>query len=155
MNKQEISELVNAAMNLDNEIAKKKDELKSMKAMLAWEATLRYEDGEAQPGTSVTFEGIAGEVARVNFPSPALKSSIPYQGKLMEKITRLCDVQPGCFKELFIPVESVIPVEGFRDVARKELSPAGARKLIELCETKSAPRVSFETKDQSDPVLVG
>jgi hypothetical protein len=40
------------------------------------------------------------------------------------------------------------PVENFRDEAKALLAKAEANKLIKLCQTESAPRVSFETTER-------
>lgn len=54
---------------------------------------------------------------------------------------------------LFIPTISFKPVENFRDEARALLAKGEANKLIKLCRTESAPRVSFETAERGAAVV--
>ncbi len=82
----------------------------------------------------------------VNFPAPSLKSKIEGEGKAIEKIKQLVG---AVFSRLFIPAISFKPVEKFRDEARALLPKTDATKLIKLCQTESAPRVSFETAERT------
>jgi hypothetical protein len=52
------------------------------------------------------------------------------------------------FCRLFIPTSTFKLVENFRDEARALLAKGEANKLIKLCQTESAPRVSFETTER-------
>ena len=67
----------------------------------------------------------------------------------IEKIKQLAG---AVFSRLFIPTISFKPVEKFRDEAKALLAKAEANKLIKLCQTESAPRVSFETTERSAAV---
>ncbi len=58
----------------------------------------------------------------------------------MEKIRQLAGT---VFSRLFIPTISLKPVENFREEAMALLAKTEANKLIKLCQTESAPRVSF------------
>jgi hypothetical protein len=58
-------------------------------------------------------------------------------------------VAGAVFSRLFIPTISFKPVENFRDEAKALLAKAEANKLIKLCQTDSAPRVSFETAERN------
>ena len=80
------------------------------------------------------------------FPAPPLKSKIDGEGKPIEKVKQLAG---AVFSRLFTPTISFKPVENFRDEARALLAKAEANKLIKLCQTESAPRVSFETTERS------
>ena len=93
-----------------------------------------------------TAEGNGGCIARVNFPAPSLKSKIEGEGKAIEKIKQLAG---AVFCRLFIPTIRFKPVEDFRDEAKTLLAKAEANKLIKLCQTDSAPRVSFETTERN------
>ena len=48
-----------------------------------------------------------------------------------------------------MPTISYKPVENFRTEAAALLPKAEANKLIKLCQTDSAPRVSFETTERA------
>ena len=76
----------------------------------------------------------------------SLKSKIKGDGKPVEKIKQLAGT---AFSRLFIPTINLKPVENFRDEAKALLAKTEANKLIELCQTESAPRVSFETAERS------
>ena len=71
------------------------------------------------------------------------------QSPCIEKIKQLAG---AVFSRLFIPTISFKPVEKFRDEAKALLAKAEANKLIKLCQTESAPRVSFETTERSAAV---
>ena len=90
-------------------------------------------------------EGNDGCIARVNFPAPSLKSKIDGEGKPSEKIKQLAGT---VFSRLFIPTITFKPVENFRDEAKALLAKGEANKLIKLCQTEIAPRVSFETAER-------
>jgi hypothetical protein len=52
------------------------------------------------------------------------------------------------FTHLFVSTTSYRPVEKFREEAGASLPKADANKLIKLCQSASAPRVSFETTER-------
>jgi hypothetical protein len=52
-----------------------------------------------------------------------------------------------CVDRLFESVYYLRPVAEFREEVSQALPKRDARHLIELCETKCAPRVSFETAE--------
>jgi hypothetical protein len=139
--------LVTEAVSLDREINEKAERLKELKAALAAEAQTR--EAELAPtdggGTRWTAEGSDGCIARVNFPAPSLKGRIDAEGKTITKIKQLTG---SVFSRLFITTLSYKPVEGFRNEAAALLPKAEANKLIELCQSASAPRVSFETAER-------
>ncbi len=143
-----LQNLVTEAVSLDREISEQTDRLKELKAKLV-EAAREHED-ELVPtdggGLRWTAEGNDGCIARVNFPAPSLKSKIDGEGKPIEKIKQLAG---ALFSRLFIPTISFKPVENFRDESRALLAKADANKLIKLCQTESAPRVSFETTERA------
>lgn len=143
-----IQNLVTEAVSLDREISDQTERLKEIKAQLV-EAARERED-ELIPteggGLRWTAEGNDGCIARVNFPAPSLKSKIEAEGKPIEKIKQLAG---ALFSRLFIPTISFKPVENFRDEARALLAKAEATRLIKLCQSESAPRVSFETAERS------
>jgi hypothetical protein len=142
-----LQNLVTEAVSLDREISEQTERLKEIKALLV-EAARDSED-ELVPsergGLRWTAEGNDGCIARVNFPAPSLKSKIDGEGKAIEKIKQLAG---AVFSRLFIPTITFKPVENFRDEARALLAKTEANKLIKLCQSESAPRVSFETSER-------
>jgi hypothetical protein len=146
MNDTKLRTLVDEAVNLDREITEKQDRLKEIKSTLVNEAESREDDLQpiGEDGRGITFAGHEGCVARVCFPSPALKSKIngetPAGAKVIERLGRFKD-------ELLTPVLSYEPVSDFRERCRALFQPREAAKIIAACEGKSSPRVSFETKE--------
>ena len=143
-----IQNLVTEAVSLDREISEQTDRLKELKAKLV--ETAREHEDELTPtdggGLRWTAQGNDGCIARVNFPAPSLKSKIEGEGKAIERIKQLAG---AVFSRLFVPTISFKPVENFRDEAKALLVKADGNKLIKLCQTESAPRVSFETAERS------
>ena len=75
--------------------------------------------------------------------SPTAK--IDEEGKVIERIKNLAG---GVFTHLFVPTMSYRPIEKFREEAGTLLPKADANRLIKLCQSASAPRVSFETTER-------
>lgn len=142
-----LKNLVTEAVSLDREINEKADRLKELKLALVVEARSREDELALTDGggTRWTAEGSDGCIARVNFPAPTLKGKIDGEGKAIEKIKQLAG---SVFNRLFTPAISYKPVEGFREEAATLLPKADAKKLIKLCQSASAPRVSFETTER-------
>jgi hypothetical protein len=141
-----LKNLVTEAVSLDREINEKANQLKELKAQLVAEA--RGREGELARtdggGTRWTAEGSDGSIARVNFPAPTLKSKVDGEGKLIEKIKNLAGIR---FGRLFIPTIGYELADSFREDAATLLPKGEANKLIRLCQSASAPRVSFETAE--------
>jgi hypothetical protein len=148
MNETKLRQLVAEAVSLDREISLQQDRLKEMKATLVTEAQSRIDEaaGTEGGGKAITFQGLNGDVARVNIPGPALKSKIDSEGKAVEKIKTAAGKH---FESLFVPSVVYVPIESFRAEAATLLGSAAPR-LIKLCETESRPRVCFETKETSN-----
>jgi hypothetical protein len=142
-----LKSLVTEAVSLDREINEKSDRLKELKAELAAEARSRESELASTDGGGRrwTAEGSDGCVARVTFPAPTLKAKLDQEGKVIEKIKTLAG---AAFTSLFVPTTSYRPVERFREEAAALLPKADANKLIKLCQSASAPRVSFETTER-------
>ncbi len=142
-----LKNLVTEAVSLDREINEQTERLKELKSALVAEARSREDELAATDGggTRWTAEGSDGCIARVNFPAPTLKGKIDGEGKAIEKIKGLAG---SVFNRLFTPAISYKPVEGFRAEAVTLLPKADAKKLIKLCQSASAPRVSFETTER-------
>ena len=145
MRNDKLKELVAEAIALDRLISEDTARLKEIKAALITEANAREEDHTetAGGGSSWTAEDAVGNIARVTFPSPALKGSIDGEGKTIEKVREAAGT---FFPTLFNQAPKYVPVENFRPLAESFLG-AKAAKLIKLCESKSSPSVSFETKE--------
>jgi hypothetical protein len=143
MNEPELQSLVDNAVALHREIARKTEQLKAIKADLVKEARrhpkalVATENG----GKRWTTKGSDGCIARVNFPAAALLSEIKAQSDLAKQ---LHDIAGDKFDRLFTTVTSYQPAEDFRSEAVAILPESKAEALVALCENESAPRVSFE-----------
>ena len=138
-----LANLVTHAVSLDREIAEKSQLLKKLKADLVLEASIRKAEHQSTDsgGASWIAEGADGCVARIAFPAPSLKASIQSDGHALQKVKAAAG---ALFNRLFIPTITYKPVTQFREEAENLLG-RDARKLIKLCQSDSAPRVSFET----------
>ena len=142
-----LKNLVTEAVSLDREIKEIADRLKELKAELVTEAQSSESELASTDGGGLrwTAEGSDGCIARVNFPAPTLKAKIDEEGKVIEKVKNLTG---GVFTRLFIPAVSYRPIERFREEATALLPKVDANRLINLCESATAPRVSFETTER-------
>lgn len=142
--------IVTRAVFVDRQIASLQEELKGLKQILT--LTAQDHPADALPtdggGRSWTFAGADGCIARVSCPAPTLRDKIAGIGKTIERIQQAAG---KAFPRLFEQIPAYRPVQGFRDAAIAALGPVSGRKLIKLCSSESAPRVSFETKDQPEP----
>jgi hypothetical protein len=147
-----LKNLVTEAVSLDREINDKADRLKELKATLTAEAQRRT--AELLPtdggGSRWIAEGRDGCIVRVNFPAPTLKAKIDGEGQTVAKIRQLAGT---VFSLLFLPAVSYKPVSNFRAEATSLLPKGEASKLIKLCESATAPRVSFETTERATVVV--
>ncbi len=146
MTDQKLRLLIGQAVRLDRAIARLQDKLKMLKAQITAEADTRAD--EAVPtdggGTSITFEGSGGCIARVTESGRPLKAALKADDKNFSKIKEACG---AFFTRLFLPEIVHKPVEKFREQARELLGETEGRKLIRLCEGKGKTSVAFETKD--------
>ncbi len=140
----QVKRLVNEAVLLHRDIAIRTERLKMLKANLIREA--RRHEHEFTPtdngGSRWSVNGNNGCIARVNFPAPALVSHIDSETELFDHVLGLAGES---LDRLFASVYYLRPVAEFREEVVTTLPQAEAAKLIELCQTTSAPRVSFET----------
>lgn len=143
-----LKNLVAEAVVLDRQKAEIDKRLKKIKAQLIAEAEARDEDHVRTDGggSSLRFDGADGCIATVSFPARSLKSSISGVGKTIDQIQKAAG---RFFGQLFVQVPAWKPVVDFRLRADHYLGRA-APKLIKLCETDSAARVSFETADKAE-----
>ena len=140
----QVKRLVNEAVLLHRDIAIRTERLKTLKADLVREA--RRHEHEFTPtengGSRWSVTGNNGCIARVNFPAPALVPLIDSETETFDHVLALAGES---LDRLFASVHFLRPVADFRDEVRAALPTAEAGKLIELCQTTSSPRVSFET----------
>lgn len=116
------------------------------KADLVGEARLHENDFTPtnNGGSRWTATGTDGCIARVNFPAPALMPLINSESETFDQVLALAG---ECVDRLFESVYYLRPVPEFREEVSQALPKRDARQLIELCETKCTPRVSFETAE--------
>ena len=138
-----LKKLVSEAVSLDREINEKSDRLKELNAELVAKALSceKQLTPTVGGGTRWIAGGSDGCVVRVNFPAPTLRTRID-EGEASDKIKQLAG---QAFNRLFVSNISYRSIEKFREEAVVLLRKADANGLIKLCQSVSAPRVSFET----------
>jgi hypothetical protein len=146
MTNAQLKKLVNEAVKLHRHIVAQSERLKIMKSDLVREARLHENDFTPtnNGGSRWTATGTDGCIARVNFPAPALMPLINSDSETFDQVLTLAG---ECVDRLFESVYYLRPVAEFREEVSQALPKRDARQLIELCETKCAPRVSFETSE--------
>jgi hypothetical protein len=146
MTNAQLKKLVNEAVKLHRDIVAQSERLKIMKSDLVREARLHENDFAPtnNGGFRWTATGTDGCIARVNFPAPALMPLINSESESFDQVLALAG---ECVDRLFESVYYLRPVPEFREEVSQALPKRDARQLIELCETKCAPRVSFETAE--------
>ncbi|MFA7256934.1 MAG: hypothetical protein WC047_05110 [Kiritimatiellales bacterium] len=150
MHDAKLQKLVTEAIILDRMIAERSARLKEIKCSLIAEATYRQEECTETEGggKSWTAEDEDGNIARINFPAPALKDKISGIGKTIETIEKICGNK---FPMLFDQAPVWKPKPGhFRKLLDTLLTASEANKVFKLCSTASSPRVSFETKEKPE-----
>jgi hypothetical protein len=147
MTEAKLAKLVSVAIALDRQIESLQTQLKECKEALVTEARSRPEahTPTENGGTSWVAQGEDGAIARVTFPGPSLKSKVDSEARGFDKIKAAAG---RAFDRLFRPVLSYKPVDDFRGQA-SELLGKDAGKLVRLCQSESAPKVGFETKEQA------
>ncbi len=140
----QLRRLVNEAVLLHRDIAIRTDRLKTLKADLVREARQHEHEFTVTDngGSRWSVTGNNACIARVNFSAPALVSHIHSETELFDHVLGLAGES---LDRLFASVHYLRPVAEFREEVAATLPNAEAAKLIELCQTTSAPRVSFET----------
>lgn len=148
MTDQKLRTLIAQAVRLDRGIAQAQDKLKHLKAQIATEADSRAEEATKTEGggSSITFEGAGGCIARVTTAGRTLKAAVKPSDKKFEQIKAAA---AGFFTRLFETEIVHKPTADFRKLAG-ELLGASAGKLIKLCEQKGKTTVSFETKERAE-----
>jgi hypothetical protein len=147
MTNAQLKKLVTEAVALHRDIATQNERLKILKADLIHEARLHPKDSTPTNGggSRWTASGTDGCIARVNFPAPSLLALIDSESETFDNILALAG---ECMDQLFESVYYLRPIANFREEAARALEGREADKLIDLCQTTSPPRVSFETADQ-------
>ena len=136
--------LVNEAVLLHRDIAIRTERLKGLKADLVREA--RRHEHEYTPteggGSRWSVTGNNGCIARVSFPAPALVSHLDSESETFDLVLGLAGES---LDRLFVSKYYLRPIPEFREEVSAALPSVEAGKLIDLCQTTSSPRVSFET----------
>jgi hypothetical protein len=145
-----LKQIVTEAVSLHREIVAQTERLKILKADLVREARLHEIDFTPtnNGGFRWTATGNDGCIARVNFPAPALIPLIDSESETFDQVLTLAG---ECVDRLFESVYFLRPVTDFREEVSQALPKRDGRQLLELCQTKSAPRVSFETAETKTP----
>lgn len=140
----QVKRLVNGAVLLHRDIAIRTERLKTLKADLVREARRHEHDFTPTDngGSRWSVIGNNGCIARVNFPAPALVSHIDSESETFDLVLGLSGES---LDRLFASRYYLRPVAEFRAEVLSALPATEAAKLIELCQTTSSPRVSFET----------
>ena len=147
MTNTQLEELVTKAVTLHREITAQTERLEKFKTELIREAR-RHKSELAltdNGGSRWTAAGTDDCIARVDFPAPALLSLIDCESGTFDHILAFAG---ECMDELFESVHYLRPISNFRERAGRALPGLEADKLIDLCQTKSSPHVSFETAEQ-------
>ncbi|MBV9009118.1 MAG: hypothetical protein JO354_08130 [Verrucomicrobia bacterium] len=146
MTNAQLKNLVTEAVSLHREITEQNERLKTLKASLVREARLHEKEFTTTDngGSRWTASGADGCIARINFPAPAITSLIDSESETFDQVIALAG---ECVDRLFESVYFLRPVADFREETRDALSARDARQLIEICQTKASPRVSFETAE--------
>ena len=149
MTNTQLKELVTKAVTLHRDIAAQNERLKKFKAELIREARRHKTDLTLTEsgGSRWTACGTDGCVARVNFPAPALLSLIDSESETFDSILSLAG---ECMDQLFQSAYYLRPIADFREEAARALNGREADQLIDLCQTTSSPRVSFETTENKN-----
>lgn len=142
----QLKTLVTEAVTLHRNIAAQTERLKKFKSDLIREARRHKTDFTLTDGggSRWTVSGADGCIARVNFPAPSLLSLIDSENETFDNVLALAG---DCIDQLFESVYYLRPVADFREEASHALPGREADSLIDLCQTTSSPRVSFETAE--------
>ncbi len=146
MTNAQLQNLVTEAVSLHREITEQNERLKVLKTDLIREARLHEREFTTTDngGSRWTAAGTDGCIARINFPAPAIMSLIDSESETFDNVIALAG---ECIDRLFESVYFLRPVADFREEVSEALPRRDARELIELCQTKCSPRVSFETAE--------
>lgn len=145
MTDSKLSLLVSETVKLDRHIRRLEVELDERKKLLISEAESRADEAQSTEGggTSITFEGLEGSIARVTKAGATLVSTLnPEQAKF----AKVKAAAGPAFASLFTPSVVYRPIERFREKAELSLGSA-ASKLVKLCTTGGKTSVAFETKE--------
>lgn len=149
MTETKLQSLVTQAVQLDREIARAEDELKTLKQLIIAEAESRPDEHARTDGGGWSWSqmGHDGCIARVTKSGPKLKSSIDPESKAGSSLMALV----GKWKsQLFTPAIKYNPCDNFRATVESIFDRADARRIIKSCETAGTTSVSFETKEKSE-----
>lgn len=153
MTQKQITKLVDDAIALHREIATKTEQFKALKAELIQQARLHLESQVLTESGGMRWiaKGADGCIARVSFPVPGLVSQIQVGTNECNQILAITGEE---FSRLFTPVRVYQPVVAFRAQAVALLPAPKVKALFDICETESAPRVSFEAAKRAETAAV-
>ena len=140
--------IVARMIKLDRAIETLQSQFDAYKDILIMEA-IEHEKEQTDTeggGKSWTCQDAVGNIARVTFPVAALKSEINGNGKAYLVVLTAAG---KAFGKLFEKTCGWKLREDFRKKAEELLGKKDAEKLIKLVTSKSATKVSFETKETS------
>jgi hypothetical protein len=149
MTDHKLQSLVAEAVSLDRDINEKTKRLNELKKQIIAEARSRSDEHRPTDGggRSWVADSADDNIARVTFPADSLKSSLNPDSKEGNKIlVKARELTGKHFDKLFQPQTIYKPVDKFREHAVDLLGEKPGHKLINLCESDSQTRVSFETK---------
>ena len=158
MSNDALKKMIGLMVRLDRQISLRERHLKSLKAALTREARLRKADHTKTDGGgwSWTFDGTAGNVARVTKHGDTLRSEINGGSELLDEVVSICvnlnaptlEDERRDFNQLFDRIVKYIPVADIRKKAAEVLGEPKAEKLIHLITNAGKTSVSFETKQR-------
>lgn len=148
MTESKLKTLITEACDLDRQRVELEALLDEKRKLIVLEATGRPDEHTTTDGggTSWTHDGADGNVVRVTFSGPKLKSTIDPEKPAAVKLLVRVDEVPGSRDVLFVPEIKYRLVENFRDAVRDRYKPGAAAAIIRACETSGSTSVSFETK---------
>lgn len=145
-----LKSLIAEAVDLDRVINENTKRLNELKKQIIAESRTRSDEHVPTDGGGRSWLGESSDdcIARVTFPADSLKSSINPDSKEGSKV--LVKAREFCgkhFDRLFTAQNIYKPVDNFRTIARDVLGDRTGSRLINLCESDTQTRVSFETKE--------
>lgn len=147
MTNAKLTELVDRLIVLDRQIAEAEKRFKEARKALLKEARARKSEYTKTEGGGRSWiaQGSDGAIARVTFPAAKLRSALAEDSEVFGKLSGL--IGKDGTKALLIEVVGYKLVQDFRAEALKAYPLEKAHEIIKLCQTKSEPTVSFETKE--------
>lgn len=155
MNDSKLKLLVKETVELDRQVQQLTRLLEANKKLLVAEAKSRKDEATKTDGggTSISFEGLNGCIARVVRAGRTLKSSLAIGSDELVKANLIClekapaKDEPLPFTVLFKETRKMELVQNFRQKAIQVLGDERAARLLKLVTNSGSTTVSFETKE--------